>query len=239
MLLLQECHQIRGNHLASLLHSGTAWSWWGCTPSPALSAGAQTHPFLQTEKEQKEGEFQFQSETNAMNFFNTLLSHSTKSTILLTHTWFLSSQLMTSLHLSRIFCLSSSLIFSFSFSSSTVDFMLKAYDSRPFLAATLSLCTSSSALYFSASWTIRSMSSLLRRPEGQQCMDEMFESNTVLTSRPRCKDLIIWYLCRSWLWSCSPSQCSCRLRTHSWCHWRRYRKSPQSEEPHGEQGGSQ
>lgn len=79
-------------------------------------------------------------------------------------TWFLSSQLMTSLHLSKIFCLSSSLILPASFSSSTVDFMLKAYDSRPFLAATLSRWTSSSALYFSASWTMRSISSLLSRP---------------------------------------------------------------------------
>lgn len=79
-------------------------------------------------------------------------------------TWFLSSHAMTSLHLSTIVFLSSGLILSWSFSSSTVLFMLKARDSREFLAVTFSLCTSSSALNCSASCTMRSMSSLLNRP---------------------------------------------------------------------------
>ncbi|RNA41109.1 hypothetical protein BpHYR1_008036 [Brachionus plicatilis] len=42
--------------------------------------------------------------------------------------------------------------------------MLKQYDSSEFLAATLSLCSSSSFLYFSASLTMRSISSLLNLP---------------------------------------------------------------------------
>lgn len=79
-------------------------------------------------------------------------------------TWFLSSHAMTSLHLSTIVFLSSGLILSWSFSSSTVLFMLKARDSREFLAVTFSLWTSSSALNCSASCTMRSMSSLLNRP---------------------------------------------------------------------------
>merc|ERR1711973_826065 len=57
-----------------------------------------------------------------------------------------------------------SLILSLSSSPSIVDFMLKQYDSRPFLALILSFYFSSSALNFSASLTIRSISSLERRP---------------------------------------------------------------------------
>merc|ERR1719397_221817 len=60
--------------------------------------------------------------------------------------------------------LSSSDILSLIFSSSIVVFMLKQQLSRPFLAPILSFCFSSSALYFSASFTIRSISSLDRRP---------------------------------------------------------------------------
>lgn len=54
-------------------------------------------------------------------------------------------------------------IFSLTFSSSIVLFILKQYDSRLFLAI-LSLYFSLSAWYLSASLTIRSISPLLRRP---------------------------------------------------------------------------
>merc|ERR1719250_413015 len=72
--------------------------------------------------------------------------------------------LIVSSHLSVITFLSLSLILPFTFSSSKVDFMLKQYDSKLFFAEIRSFCKSSSALYFSASLTIFSISSLERRP---------------------------------------------------------------------------
>ena len=51
--------------------------------------------------------------------------------------WFLASQLVISLHLSRISYLSSLLILPWSFSSSTVAFMLNIQDSSKFLKDTL------------------------------------------------------------------------------------------------------
>ena len=59
---------------------------------------------------------------------------------------------------------SPSAIFALIFSSSMEFFTLKQYDSRLFFAAILSFCDWSSAWYLSASFTIRSMSSLLSRP---------------------------------------------------------------------------
>lgn len=76
----------------------------------------------------------------------------------------LSIHLMISLHVSLMRVRSASGILSLILSSSTVLFTLKQYDSRLFLAVTLSLCCSSSSWYLSASFTIRSMSSLLSRP---------------------------------------------------------------------------
>merc|ERR1712198_641761 len=60
--------------------------------------------------------------------------------------------------------MSSSEILSLTLSSSMVVFMLKQSLSRPFLAEILSFCFSSSALNFSASLTMRSISSFDRRP---------------------------------------------------------------------------
>uniref|UniRef100_A0A1L8D730 Uncharacterized protein n=2 Tax=Nyssomyia neivai TaxID=330878 RepID=A0A1L8D730_9DIPT len=71
---------------------------------------------------------------------------------------------MVSLHFSRTVFFSCSLIFSFTLSSSMDALRLKQYDSRAFFELIVSLCFSSSLLYFSASLTIRSISSLLRRP---------------------------------------------------------------------------
>uniref|UniRef100_A0A182T5U6 Uncharacterized protein n=1 Tax=Anopheles maculatus TaxID=74869 RepID=A0A182T5U6_9DIPT len=71
---------------------------------------------------------------------------------------------MVALHLSMMSVLSASGILSLMFASSIVDFMLKQYASSAFLAVIFSRCFSSSLRNFSASFTIRSMSSLLRRP---------------------------------------------------------------------------
>merc|ERR1719150_1330550 len=72
--------------------------------------------------------------------------------------WFASSHLMISSHFLVMVSLSDSLILSLSFSSSRVDFMLKQYDSKLFLALMRSFCFSSSALNVSASLTILSIS---------------------------------------------------------------------------------
>ncbi|CAG5867822.1 unnamed protein product [Menidia menidia] len=73
-------------------------------------------------------------------------------------------QAMVSWHLSSTFFWSSGLILSCRLWSCTLLFRLKARDSREFLAAILSLCSSSWALYLSASCSILSISSLLSRP---------------------------------------------------------------------------
>lgn len=74
MLLLQEHHRLRGSRLAfpleaSPLHSGTAWSWWGYTPSPTPSADAQTPLFLQTDKREKERGLKYQSDAGPTIIF--------------------------------------------------------------------------------------------------------------------------------------------------------------------------
>merc|ERR1712159_394666 len=75
-----------------------------------------------------------------------------------------SSHVITSLTLSSICFFSSSSRASLNLSSLIWFFMLYAYDSRPFLASILSMAWASSSANCSASRTIRSMSSLLRRP---------------------------------------------------------------------------
>merc|ERR1712164_120934 len=75
-----------------------------------------------------------------------------------------SSHVITSLTLSSICFFSSSSRASLNLSSLIWFFMLYAYDSREFLASIFSLANLSSSAYCSASRTMRSMSSLERRP---------------------------------------------------------------------------
>merc|ERR1711963_42623 len=72
---------------------------------------------------------------------------------------FLSNQATASLHLPAIIVLSDSSSLSLMLESSIVDLILKQKDSKPFLASIFSFCFSSSALNFSDSSTIRSISS--------------------------------------------------------------------------------
>merc|ERR1711963_1208510 len=72
---------------------------------------------------------------------------------------FLSNQATASLHLPAIIVLSDSSNLSLMLESSIVDLILKQKDSKPFLASIFSFCFSSSALNFSDSSTIRSISS--------------------------------------------------------------------------------